>query len=584
MRERVRIIGALVIFMCMLLAMFNIITMPVNAGPTISPIIMDATDGIGTVYEDGGGIEVGLVANGTSWIIGKNLTVTQYTVAHCPEELADSGGNVPGGDYMQYDAGLHWSMGFFEWVGKDSVWLTQLESGLTYTHNSATVTTTTNYSAAKIVLMDNNNPQWDSVPYPTLEPIPTPSYSGGILSWSDWVDPVTGAVCTGWNVYYSDTGIARGDYILDGVAPAGSGSYSISPHSYYVIEPLWDNTGGSPSAYPNWLFSDYAASTPAKGLTISKISADDINVTWTNPFDNDFWDIYASQDKWAVREPANLIGTVPSGAGTFTHTGAQSDGQNWFYVVVGRSSGGNESINSTMVYKIVQTLYGNDPASGLPNINYVSLPWNTSYYPDTFSIVQDIEGGTSGGFNAFLAMVGKWGPATQSFTAISSYAPGPIPPPGWVNNFVIAPGDGIALILADLGAPYPVTYDWVMIGSDVVDAVTLIGNDPTSDYPSINWISLPISGIYSTSFDVVDDIEGGHGAGNGNTITLVESWNPQGQTGYPLTYYSPGPIPPSNWYNEFSIALGAPIAVALQDKGMDWTYDWTISLITLEVP
>ena len=126
-----------------------------------------------------------------------------------------------------------------------------------------------------------------------------------------------------------------------------------------------------------------------------------------------------------------------------------------------------------------------------------------------------------------------------------------------------------------------------MIGSDVVDTITLTGNDPDSGYPSINYLSVPITGDYGMAFDIVTDIEGGTGStGNGepNNINSILMYDPTSQGFSNIASYAPGPIPAEGWVGDFVIPAGAGIAITLKDVGADWTYPWTISLITPVVP
>ena len=336
-------------------------------------------------------------------------------------------------------------------------------------------------------------------------------------------------------------------------------------------------------------FAKFAAAT---GLVIAKNGADDLDLTWTNPTASDFWDIYQSSDKYNVVLPGNLIATVPDGTGTYTNLTAQSDGYNWFYLVIGRGSDASESGYSTMVYKIVNTLYSNDPASGVPNVNFVSLPWDTSYYPNSFSIIADIEGSTAATGNGVpwnITAVQRWAATSYGFASTSSYSPGPFPPEGWTNNYVLNPGDGIALTLTDHGAPYPSTWDWVMIGSDVVDTFTLYSNDPASGVPNVNFVSIPITADYPDSFSIIADIEGSTAAtGNGVpwNITAVQRWDATSYGFASTSSYSPGPFPPEGWTNNYVLNPGDGIALTLTDHGAPYpsTWDWTISLITPVVP
>ena len=85
-----KIFGVL-IAMAMIAMSFSMLSTNVLAAPTIAPIISDATDGIGTIYDDGNT----MIGNGTSWVIGKDLT-NQFNIAQTPEEIADSGATGAG--------------------------------------------------------------------------------------------------------------------------------------------------------------------------------------------------------------------------------------------------------------------------------------------------------------------------------------------------------------------------------------------------------------------------------------------------------------------------------------------------------
>jgi hypothetical protein len=133
---------------------------------------------------------------------------------------------------------------------------------------------------------------------------------------------------------------------------------------------------------------------------------------------------------------------------------------------------------------------------------------------------------------------------------------------------------------------YAYTYDWVVNGTDTAVNVTLIANDPATGVPDINYVGVPITGDYSFASSIVDDIEGGHGAGNNVTINAVELFDPTTQGMAASFYYSPGPFPPPNWYGvDWLITPGCGCAITMTPKvpGYAYTYDWTITLITPEV-
>ena len=196
--------GVLMIVAIMTLSTLSILAPPVMAAPGFVPIVTDSIDGIATIYADGGGGGVGLQANHTSWIIGRDLS-NQFNVAQCPEELSDSGLSFAGIDWFSYSAGAQWALGDGWVVGDNSMNLARLEFGRTYTHNSALVKTLTNYSAVQTQILNALNPQWFVEPYAVFEPIPMPTHDGIQLTWSDWTNTNNTAACVGWPVPSSGT-------------------------------------------------------------------------------------------------------------------------------------------------------------------------------------------------------------------------------------------------------------------------------------------------------------------------------------------------------------------------------------------
>ena len=132
--NRKRKIFATIMALEMVLTSLTLLAPPVLAAPNMNPIVIDSADGIATIYEDGGNGGVGLQANHTSWIIGRDLTAYApgyFNVAQCPEEMLDSGQHFTGYDWFSYGAGGHWALGDGWAPGDNSMNLARLESGLT---------------------------------------------------------------------------------------------------------------------------------------------------------------------------------------------------------------------------------------------------------------------------------------------------------------------------------------------------------------------------------------------------------------------------------------------------------------------
>jgi len=350
-----------------------------------------------------------------------------------------------------------------------------------------------------------------------------------------------------------------------------------------------DTVGNTGQNAPyNWTFDVFVSLNPATGLWVEKDNADgsvagDITLHWTDTnLGLMAYEVFASNDKFTFNFGAPTA-TTALGATSWTHVGANGDGQDWFYIV--RPTGG--VVNSTMGFKIVNTLVANNPATGVPDINFVGLPWNVSYYSSASRIVDDLEGAHGAGNNVTIKAVELFDPATQGMAASYYYSPGPFPPPDWYGvDWAITPGAGCAITMTPKvpGAAY--SYDWVVNGTDVATSVTLVANDPATGVPDINFVGVPITGNYVTASSIVDDIEGGHGAGNNVTIKAVELFDPATQGMAASYYYSPGPFPPPDWYGvDWIVRPGAGCAITMTPKvpGVAYTYDWTITLLTPEI-
>jgi hypothetical protein len=258
-----KVFGAL-LAISMVSISFSLLVPPAMAMPVANVVISDAADGIGTVYEDGGGAGAGLLANCTAWVHGHDLT-NQFNVAQSPEEIPDGGMDFsiggPGYDWFSYDMGSHWAMGDGFVMGEVARALVRLESGQTYTHMGVVVSNIYNYSACVDDPTDPANPEW-WLDQPALEPIIVDWHDGTALQWSLFTDPENVINLVGWNVYNAPAAsdpTVRGSYAL--VATYGP---AVNTHvgtlengAHWVVEPLWDNTGGIPAAYANYLFSNY---------------------------------------------------------------------------------------------------------------------------------------------------------------------------------------------------------------------------------------------------------------------------------------------------------------------------------------
>lgn len=176
---------------------------------------------------------------------------------------------------------------------------------------------------------------------------------------------------------------------------------------------------------------------PATGLDVTKSGTNNVVITWTNPTASNFWDVYASTNKATVKQPGNLLGTVPDGTGTYTHINGQTTGTTLFYLVIGRGSAGTEAGYSTMGVKVHKVFTVN---AATTNIMWLTIPQDSGYATAS-AIVLELEGALSGpGLDTKINAVGKWVPSGQYSTAFvydTDFEE-------WTgDDFVIAPGDGI---------------------------------------------------------------------------------------------------------------------------------------------
>lgn len=323
----------------------------------------------------------------------------------------------------------------------------------------------------------------------------------------------------------------------------------------------------------NWLAGGYTWSwttmpvdvpiPEAQGLSVSKSGGDNVVLSWTNPTAADFWDIYAGIDKTNVRQPGNLLATVVMGTGSYTHVGAQNDGNTWYYLVVGRSSSGSESANSTMGVKTAYTFTKN--AAPRTNVMWLTLLQDAGYATAS-DIVLELEGGLFGpGLNKKINALGKWLPSYQYSTGFiydSDFEE-------WTgDNFLINPGDAIYFSITS-------SFNWSACGTDTETALTFTHNA----YPKTNvmWFNLPQTCAYQKASDIVLELEGAlTGAGLDAKINVVGMWMSQYQAATALIYDDVF----EEWTgDDFTIKPGCGFFISVTSS-----FTWTPALLTEAVP
>ena len=259
------------------------------------------------------------------------------------------------------------------------------------------------------------------------------------------------------------------------------------------------------------------------------------------------------------------IRKLPGSVLNWSESEANLTGINTMYYLVRAWNSQGFSSNSTM---LVWHRFDFSYNSGLKNNNYIGLPYNwtaISPYPGTTlasDIVTSIEGGTGGGANQYLSIVGKWNPAIQG---TDNYYYSTFPVPGWTGtDFTVNPGDGINLVLSNTAG----TFTWETAGTDFNTTQAFSYN---TGLKNNNYIGCAWSTDLATASDIVTTIEGGTGGGTNTKLTIVGKWNPaiQGTDNY---YYSTFPVP--GWTgNDFAVEPGNGINLVLSNTAGDFTWD-----------
>ncbi len=412
-----------------------------------------------------------------------------------------------------------------------------------------------------------------------LTPIPDPVYAWGSAGNSSCCITI-GAQTTGFEVpalfdgygvwkslspiTQANQGTSLGDATLEG----GQWVYrdmGWTEPAYYAVKVKWDG-GTYPFYAPLYSYgmsNDLFVSGKATGLNVVKSGASDVLITWTNPNASNFWDVYAGTDKTSVKQPANLLGTVPSGVGTYTHVGAQTDGNTWYYLVIGRDEVGTESENSTMGVKLNIAMAHNSPPR--TNIMWITIPQDSGY--DTASdIVIELEGALMGpGLDSKINVVGKWVPSGQYSTCFvydSDFEE-------WTgDDFTIGPGDAIYLSITS-------SFNWVVCGIDTNTMLSFTHNSLPKT--NIMWFNLPATCSYVSASDIVMELEGAlMGPGLDTKINVVGMWMPGYQSSTPYLY--DGIF--EEWTgDDFTITSGYGIYISVTSS-----FTWTPALITPVVP
>ncbi len=160
--------------------------------------------------------------------------------------------------------------------------------------------------------------------------------------------------------------------------------------------------------------------------------------------------------------------------------------------------------------------FGFKYTAGTQNVYRPSLPYSNKF-TTVSSMVADIEGNTY--TSAKLSQVLLWNPYTQS-SNVYQY-------------------NGIAGKW--LGVDYPVdagtsssnalyfnvlsNFNWIVSGKDTITPLYFYFNAPGNGLANSNKRCLPYGSIYLKASDVVNDLEGGTGAGTDTKINKVMVWD-----------------------------------------------------------
>jgi hypothetical protein len=379
---------------------------------------------------------------------------------------------------------------------------------------------------------------------------------------------------TSVNLYYTTSTVSPYTWVLCGNdAPVdGSFAYTLPGPGIYYWRASAVGGGSTESSPPlategpetaSYTVGATGKKAPATGLDVVKSGTLNVVITWTNPTASNFWDVYASTNKAAVKAPANLLGTVPDGTGTYTHVNGQTTGTTLFYLVIGRSSDTTESTYSTMGVKLHKVFTVNlAPQS---NAMWLTMPQDSGYTTAS-SIVMELEGALVGpGLNTKINVVGKWVPTGQ---APSPYLYDTDFQEWTGDDFIIGPGDGIYLSVTS-------SFNWVVCGVDVGTLLTFTVN--LAPQSNAMWFNLPTTSTYTTASQIVMELEGAlTGPGLNTKINVVGKWVPGTQAPSPYLYDTDF----QEWTgDDFSIAPGDGIYISITSS-----FAWNPALITPIVP
>ena len=356
-------------------------------------------------------------------------------------------------------------------------------------------------------------------------------------------------------------------------APATGAATDLTPDGAAIAGPytIEADDGGVIGTATLTITSGAGTAFPATGLYVEK-SDPNVIIHWTDGLGaSTEWNVYASQDKYDVTNPANLIDTVAGGVYQSTHAAVHNDGLNWFYVVRGFDGAGTESTNSTMGYKVVRDfVYNSDKG----NSNYVGIPYE-GMYKTASDIVMELEGGIGVDTNTTISQITFWDPSLQAGTLAYYYSPPALPfwPGGWTgNDFNLIPADGVFLTITG-------DFTWVLNGTSKSVTRDFFVN---TDKGNLNYFGLDPGADYAIMEDIVMGLEGGIGVDTNTTISQITFWDASLQAGTLAYYYSPPALPfwPGGWTgNNFATIPLDGVFFTITDD-----FTWTIDAITPEVP
>jgi len=360
-------------------------------------------------------------------------------------------------------------------------------------------------------------------------------YSSGGNHWSDWTGP---------------------DLYNDPTTPQTTGSPDGYVDNAYMIP------GGANQ--DSWPFAEQSGwSLGPQNLHMLPGTA---TLVWEHGTNVLNYYVFSSEDRFSFTfgtGPGEYRAVLPASATTWTDSPANLSGIDTRYYIVRAWGPGGWSDNSTMGAWHRFEFNWNTVKK---NNNWISMPYNSSI-ATAQELVDSIEGGHGAGANTKLTVIGKWDTSIQG---TENYYYSMFPVPGWVGiDFTIDPGDGVNLVLSGNTA----NFEWIASGTDMPTTQAFTWND---ELKNNNWLSIAWSTDLVTASDLVDDIEGGHGAGSNSKLTVVGKWNPvtQGTDNY---YYSIFPVP--GWTGS-NFALDAGDGVNLVLSGNTDEFTWNTGLVS----